>query len=454
MTAAGIYVRISSDVTGEGLGVARHEEDCRALALTLGWTVTGVYCDNDVSAYSGKRRPAYERLLADVEAGVVQAVITWHPDRLHRSPKELERFIDLAERTRLRVETVQSGTVDLSSASGRAVARTLGAWARFESEHKSDRIQRKLKQNAAAGKPHGGHRPFGWEMNRMEIRESEAAVIRESVGRLLAGEPIRSVIRDLNTRGLFTSTGKEWTHPTFRKMIIQARHAGIVTHYGQEIGKGTWPEIIAPETWRALVRTLSDPARVMTPGRGGQLHMLSGIAKCGVCGSPLRVGHSKAYKAYRCMVNACVSRRRDYLEEYVTEVIIGRLSLPNAAALLAAGDDGGARERAAQEAERVRHRLDEAAVSYASGLLTMRQLETINGALRPELAALEVASTPPPDRSAALGSLIGAPDVRAAWEALSPDARRTVVRLLLTITVHRAKRGNTFTTEGIDLQWA
>jgi site-specific DNA recombinase len=453
MTTAAIYVRISSDVTGEGLGVARQEEDCRALAEARGWSVAQIYRDNDLSAYSGKIRPAYERLLADVDAGTVRAVVAWHADRLHRSPRELERFIDLAERTGLRVETVQAGTVDLSTASGRAVARTLGAWARFESEHKSDRVRRKLAANAAAGKPHGGHRPYGWEPDRLTIRESEAAVIRESTSRILAGEPVRSVFRDLNERGQHNASGKPWTHPTFRNVLLHARHAGIRTYKGQEVGRGNWPEIVAPETWRALSRALTSPDRVTTPGRGGRIHLLSGIARCGECGAALRVGHSKGTEAYRCRVNHCVSRRRDYLEEYVTAVIIARLSRPDAAALLLPADDGGERERAAQAAERVRERLDDAAASFASGLITARQLATITGQLRPELAALEAASAPPPDRAAVLGGLVGAIDVAASWERLSPDARRAVVRLLLEITVRRARRGNTWSTEGITLEW-
>lgn len=450
---AAIYVRISSDVTGEGLGVARQEADCRALIEARGWAVAEVYRDNDTSAYSGKIRPEYERMLSDVEAGNVRAIVAWHGDRLHRSPRELERFIDLAERTGLRVETVKAGTVDLSTASGRAVARTLGAWARFESEHKSDRIRRKLAENAAAGKPHGGKRPFGWEPDKVTIRETEAAVLRESASRILAGEPVRSIIRDLNERGLFNASGTPWTHPTFRKVIINPRHAGLRFVKGTEVGKAVWPEIIAPETWRAVHRVLTNPDRVTTPGKGGKLHLLSGIAFCGVCGAPLRVGHSKATLAYRCFVNSCTSRRSDYFEEYIEEIIIERLSRPNASALLTPIEDGGERERASQEAERVRHRLDEAAVAFASGLITGRQLSTITEQLRPQLAELEAASAPPPDREKILGGLVGAPDVRKAWEALSRDVQRAVIRLLLSITVQRARRGNSWNVEGIEVEW-
>lgn len=453
MFDAAIYVRISSDSSGDGLGVARQEADCRALAEARGWTVREVYTDNDISAYSGKVRPAYERLLADIETGAVKAVIAWHGDRLHRSPRELERFIDLAERTGLRVETVKAGTVDLSTASGRAVARTLGAWARFESEHKSDRIRRKLAENAAAGKPHGGLRPYGWEPDRVTIRESEAAVLRESARRILAGEPIRAIIRDLNERKLFNATGTPWTHATFRKVILHARHAGLRRHNGQEVGEANWPAIIAPETWRALERMLSAPERVTTPGRAGKLHLLSGIAVCSVCGSRMRVGDSRSTKAYRCYPTGCASRTAAYLEEYIVMLVVERLSRPDAARLLSPHDDTDARDAAARQAEQIRQRLDDAAVSFAMGRITARQMDLISAQLQPELREAEAAAAPPVDRSSVLGTLVGAADVRAAWDRLTPDVQRAVVKLLMEIRIGRGKRGAGFKLDGIEVIW-
>lgn len=60
---AAIYARISSDKSGQSAGVERQEADCRALASRLGLTVSHVLVDNDISAYSGKPRPQYKRLL-------------------------------------------------------------------------------------------------------------------------------------------------------------------------------------------------------------------------------------------------------------------------------------------------------------------------------------------------------------------------------------------------------
>ncbi len=80
-----IYARISQDRDGDGLGVKRQLQDCRADALRRGWTVAEEYVDDDISAYAGKLRPAYERMVADIAAGRRDAVLVWHVDRLQRN---------------------------------------------------------------------------------------------------------------------------------------------------------------------------------------------------------------------------------------------------------------------------------------------------------------------------------------------------------------------------------
>src|SRR5438067_3356752 len=108
-TAAGIYVRISSDPNQTRLGVERQEEDCRELVARHGWRLHRVYEDNDLSAYSGKARPGYRALLDDVRDGVVKVVVAWHADRIYRHPKDLEGFIDVVPAAGAHVATVKAG---------------------------------------------------------------------------------------------------------------------------------------------------------------------------------------------------------------------------------------------------------------------------------------------------------------------------------------------------------
>ncbi len=96
------------------------------MAERRGWTIVDTYDDNDVSAYSGKRRPQYERLLADVQSGQVSGIVAWHPARLHRSPVELEHFITVVGSTGCVVATVQAGELNLSTPAGRMTARIVG----------------------------------------------------------------------------------------------------------------------------------------------------------------------------------------------------------------------------------------------------------------------------------------------------------------------------------------
>ena len=95
--AAAIYCRISHDPSGERLGVRRQEDDCRAEAVRRQWAVAGVYVDDDRSAFSTRKpRPEYQRLLNDIREGVIDGVLIWRLDRLHRQPirrrRSLQRF--------------------------------------------------------------------------------------------------------------------------------------------------------------------------------------------------------------------------------------------------------------------------------------------------------------------------------------------------------------------------
>src|SRR4051794_7075330 len=112
---AAIYCRISKDRTGAGLGVERQEDDCRALAASLGLDVGAVYSDNDLSAYSGKPRPGYDEMLRQLKAGQFDAVLVWHTDRLLRRVMDLETYIGVVEPKAIPTYTVRAGTIDLTT---------------------------------------------------------------------------------------------------------------------------------------------------------------------------------------------------------------------------------------------------------------------------------------------------------------------------------------------------
>ena len=141
----GTYARISQD---SELGIARQEHDTSALTTLRGWRLAERYQDNDASAYQPKvERPDFERMLADLKAGVIQGIVVWDLDRLARRPVDLERIIDLYDQKPLVFATVQ-GDIDLSTPDGRTMARVLVAFANKASMDTARRVARKKLEKA------------------------------------------------------------------------------------------------------------------------------------------------------------------------------------------------------------------------------------------------------------------------------------------------------------------
>lgn len=459
-TRAGIYARISSDPTGRGLGVARQEADCRRLAQDKDWHVAHVYVDNDISATSGKRRPEYEQLLDDLDTRRITAVCVWDLDRLHRRPIELERFLDLADRRDVALASV-GGEVDLATVQGRLVARLKGAVARAEAEQIGRRVSRKLVEKAEAGAPHGrrayGYRrvaeldDHGRRRSRDEVDEDEAAVVIDIAKRLISGDSLRSIVAELNGRGVPSPNGGQWRPVQVRHVVTRKRNVALRVHRGQVIGPAAWPPILDCEMFDAVQAVLADPARKTTVG-AARRHLLSGIARCGPCGQPTRVAHIGKHLVYRCTGRSCVSRDRDAVDDLVVRVVLGRLSMTDAAALFA--DDDEAVREARQEAAQLRARLDGAADQYAEGRIDAQQLSRITERLRPRLTELEAGMRPAPTAPLAEG-LIGAQDLRVAWEAMPLARQRAVIDMLMTVHIDRvAQHGvTTFDPSSVRVEW-
>lgn len=213
------------------------------------------YVDNDVSAYSGKRRPEYERMLADVADGLRDGVLCYHIDRLTRRPLELEQFVATMDSVKLRNVRFVVGNMDMASGDGLMVARMMGAMAANESATKSRRIARKMQERAEAGLPHVAARAFGYEGDGVTIRESEAAMLREVVARYLAGGPVRSLCRWLDEAGMTTPSGAEWRNATLRNILRSGRIAGLREHKGvialpRPCGRRSSPRSSARKCWQ------------------------------------------------------------------------------------------------------------------------------------------------------------------------------------------------------------
>lgn len=86
-------------------------------------------------------------------------------------------------------------------------AQIVSAVSRQEFEYKAERIKRKMKELAMAGKPTGGSRSFGWQIlgGVPVLDEAEAEIVREAFSQVFAGFPLGSIIQTLAERGVKTA---------------------------------------------------------------------------------------------------------------------------------------------------------------------------------------------------------------------------------------------------------
>lgn len=340
---AAIYARISDDRENDQKGVKRQLKDGRALVANRGGTVVLETIDNDISALKGKRRDGYEELMALAESGAITHIVIWQTSRLWRNRRERADGIERLSKARVSVLACKGPDLDMTSAYGRGMAGLVGEFDTLESEVKSERILSKVLELAQAGAiANGGPRPFGYrrvflgegsrrKILRDEVEPDEAAIIRTSAERLLAGDSLRSIVTDLNQRGVKTSTGRNWTMQAMRIMLRSGRIAGLREHQREVIGKAVWPAIIDEETHHLLRAKLDGRGR--PPGSRVRTHYLTGFVFCSGCVErDIRMGVRRGHGVlkYVCRPRAeggCNGRVIGVadLEELVGRYIVGRL---------------------------------------------------------------------------------------------------------------------------------
>jgi site-specific DNA recombinase len=146
---AAVYTRISDDKAGDSHGVDDQEARCRQIAEARGYGLVETYVDNDLSAFSGKARPAWARMLADLNAGRVKDVVAYASDRLYRRTRDQLDLMEAVKRAEGKIVTVLEGETDPASAEGRMRMTILSSVAEFESSRKAERVRSRIETNAA-----------------------------------------------------------------------------------------------------------------------------------------------------------------------------------------------------------------------------------------------------------------------------------------------------------------
>jgi site-specific DNA recombinase len=307
-TRCAIYTRVSTDqqTEGEFNSCEAQEDRIRSfIASQEGFTVAKVYID---PGYTGANidRPGLRQLLADVQAGLLDMVVTYKIDRLTRSPRDFYQLIEHFEANKVGYISVTE-RFDTSTPSGRLLRNIMLTFAQFERELTSERIKDKVIQRVGRGLHTGGRPPHGYKSDRGMLaldppRDAQVRLIFESY---VQTRSIRAVIRTLKSKGIVTRKGTPFYDSAIWHMLRNPIYSGKIVHNGKT-HPGRHPAIISEDLF-VHVQKLIEEAPRLPPNPENHLPF-AGLIKCKECGSVMSVAftHKKTgrgvrkYFYYRC----------------------------------------------------------------------------------------------------------------------------------------------------------
>jgi len=278
-----------------------------------GWKALPASYDDGGFTGANLERPAFQRLLADVDAGKVDVVVVYKVDRLSRSLLDFARVMERLDKAGASFVAVTQN-FSTADAIGRLTLNLLMSFAEFEREMIGERTRDKIAAARRRGQWTGGVVPLGYDKvdKKLVVVEAEAQLVRRIFDLYLAHRSVVSVARLLNDAGHRTKQrvyksgrvkpGRRWTKQSVLYTLRNPLYAGWVPYDG-ELHEGQHEAIVPKERFE-LVRELleSRPGR-KSPTRNPD-YILRGLLRCGGCGAALTPGSTRKggreYRYYRC----------------------------------------------------------------------------------------------------------------------------------------------------------
>lgn len=445
-----IYARQSRN---KAKSITDQLDECRADAADCGVTVVQELSDGrSASRYARQQREAWALLLAGVERGRFDVVILWEASRGDRTLTSWSQFLDLCRDRGVKIRvTNDERTYDLDHDSDWRQLASSGVDSAHESAKTSKRIRRGVASSAAAGRPAAGPCPYGYRrlydprtgaLLGQEPDPDTAPTVVEIIRRVGSGDPVSAITRDLNARGVTPpGGGSTWYRQRVRELALSPVYLAKREH---RPGRGTraegptkvydagWPGLVTESQHWAAVRTLADPARMRTARPGRQIHLLTYLATCSVCGE----GLSARGTAYVCRAGH-VFAQRGPVDEWVTEVILAYLERPEVYQALRQVSEGADAEvmRARDEVAGLRLQLDQWRAAAVQGSVTPESFTAIEAGILKKVQDAEKraerAGIPPALRSV----LEPGENVRARWAVAPLPAKRSVIQAVANVAL-------------------
>ena len=417
MTSAVIYARFSSDLQRDR-SIEDQVELCRDFARRNGWQVTRVYEDRARSGASIFGRDGVLSLMEAARAGEFDVVIVEALDRLSRDQEDLAGIFKRLTFAGVEIRAVHDGKADQVQIGIRGL---VGALYLQDLSHKVRRGMAGVTRDGrhAGGRAYG-YRPIPGKPGELVIVEEEAAVVRRIFAAYVAGERPRGIVAALNADGIPPPRGRYWTASALNGnkarghgILVNPIYSGTIVwnrvrmvkdpETGKRVSRtnptGEWQRssaphlaIVDPEVFEEAQTLIADRAFLAPAKQRRPKHLLSGLLKCGVCGSGMVIKDRSAGRVrLQCSAakegSACKNTRAVYLNTIEPVVVGGLKERLRDKQAIAAYVTAYNEERRALAADAVRNRASaERRLAKAKANLDRALGQTISGLISEEEA--------------------------------------------------------------------
>lgn len=340
-----IYARYSSDNQREE-SIEGQLRDCNEYAKYNDITVVGSYIDRALSAKTDNR-PEFQKMIKDSAKRLFDVIIVWKLDRFARNRFDSAYYKNVLKKNGVRVVSAKESISE--GAEGIILESVLEGYAEYYSVELGEKVNRGMTDNALKAMSNGGITPLGYYLDdeqRLQIDEVKAPFVREIFQRFADGEMIKTIIADMNARGVGTTVRmkkrpgkKPYTKPlgynNVRRMLSNRKYIGEYKFKDIVIENGI-PAIIEKGLFEKVQKRIATNTRAPALHKAREEYLLATKLFCGKC-QAMMLGESgtsktgKIYNYYKCAnakkTHNCDKKtvQKDKIENAVIKAIIDKI---------------------------------------------------------------------------------------------------------------------------------
>ena len=343
-----LYSRVSTEIQVDGYSLDAQKNGLKRFAEREKMTVVDMYEDAGKSGKSIEGRPAFKKLLSDVENGLdVDYVLVYKLSRFGRNAADILNSLALLQTYDVNLICIEEG-IDSSQTSGKLLISVLSAVAEIERENILEQTMNGRREKARQGKWNGGPPPYGYMIKDgiLQIEEDEAKIVK-MVFEMYTTTKIgyTGIAKYLNLQGITKKKRKESDVTIFSGRFIQIlldnpvycgkiaygrrmrekvkgkkNEYRIVAKKDFSITEGQHEAIVSEEIWeKAHSKRINTGVKFASKSGQDRAYLLTGILKCPKCGSSMyanRIRWTKKDGTYKEVMYYACSRNKQERGHY------------------------------------------------------------------------------------------------------------------------------------------